>query len=222
MAITRARVIRGSGNGERWAGPALDSPVRTSSPVGGQFRAAENAQDSAAAEFKQGHEEGFAKGYEEGLRAAQAQAQQNLQVLANLTAYVREPLAVLEEQVDDELVRLVLAITRQVVRREVRTDPQQIAAVVREARAALDDVRGNLRIALHPEEAALVRGMFSADESLGGIVIEEDPSITRGGCTLSSDVSFIDARVESRIAQIAVDLLGDERAPKPEKADGQA
>lgn len=216
----RARVIRGSTEGQPWSGPALDSPVRTASPVGGQFRSAEGPKTSQVTEFEQGHEEGLAKGYEEGLEMAAAQVAQNLQVLTKLTAYVREPLAALDDQVDDELVRFVLAITRQVVRREVSVDPQQIVAVVREARAALVDVRGSLRIALHPEEAVLVREMFTSDESLAGIAIEEDPSISRGGCTLNSDTSFVDAQVESRIAQIAVDLLGDERSSRAENAGG--
>ena len=218
----RARVIRGSTEGQPWSGPALDSSVRTASPVGGQFRSAEGPQTSQSqvSEFEQGHEEGLAKGYEEGLEMAAAQVAQNLQVLTNLTAYVREPLSILDDQVDDELVRFVLAITRQVVRREVSVDPQQIVAVVREARAALVDVRGSLRIALHPEEAALVRKMFTSDESLAGIAIEENPSISRGGCTLSSDTSFVDAQVESRIAQIAVALLGDERSTRADNAGG--
>jgi flagellar assembly protein FliH len=217
--MSRSRVIRASADGTRWAGPALDLAQRTASPVGGQFRASDSPKPAAEVESEQRHEDGFAKGYEEGLQAAQQQMAQNLAVMTNLTAYLREPISVLNEQVDDELVRLVLAITRQVVRREVRTDPQQIAAVVREARGALNDVRGTLRISLHPEEAALVRAMFTPDESLAGIVVEEDPSITRGGCTLSSDASFVDARMEARIAQIAVGLLGDEREPRAEQAD---
>ncbi|MFT5174990.1 MAG: flagellar assembly protein FliH [Gammaproteobacteria bacterium] len=209
--MMRARVIRGSTDGERWAGPALDSSVRTASPIGGQFRSAGEPLVDATITVDPDYEDGFAKGFAQGMQLAQTQTSENLKVLAQLTAYVREPMAMLDEQVDDELVRLVLAIARQVVRREVRTDPQQIVAVVREACGALDDVRGNLRIALHPDEARLVRAMFTAEESLAAIVVEEDPSITRGGCTVKSEISFVDAQVEARIARIAVDLLGDER-----------
>ena len=127
-------------------------------------------------------------------------------------------MAKLDEQVDQELARLAMAIARQVVRRELSSDPQQIVAVVREARSALSDVRGRLRIALHPDEAPVVRGMFSEDESLSGIEVDEDPAIARGGCTLTTDVSFVDAQVETRLARLAVQLLGDERADGDDEA----
>lgn len=214
----RARVIRAPrAEGERWSAPALQSgaaPARDRH----EFAPSASSGNADVSEYKHGREEGFASGYEDGLEAARAELSASLATLAALTAGVREPMAKLDEQVDQELARLAMAIARQVVRRELSSDPQQIVAVVREARAALSDVRGRLRIALHPDEAPVVRGMFSEDESLSGIEVAEDPAIARGGCTLTTDVSFVDAQVETRLARLAVQLLGDERAD----ADGEA
>lgn len=213
----RPRVIRPTGaSAERWAAPALragaaDAARGRAAPGPGFAPDTRGGTAAVDEDYRQGREEGFARGHAEGLEAARAETAATLAALSALAGNLLEPLARLDEQVDDELARLALAVARQVVRRELTSDPQQIAAVVREARGALNDVRGRLRIALHPDEAPLVRRLFSDDETLAGVDVEEDPSITRGGCTLSTDVSFVDATVETRIARIAVQLLGDER-----------
>ena len=223
----RARVIRGSKEGERWTAPALDAADFVASAVVESFRRNCDVHDDpvveSKTEFIQGREEGFAQGLQEGKQQAMSLMQEQLRTLSQITAYAREPLALIDERIDDELVRLVICIARQVIRREVSINPEQTVAVVREARAVLSDVQGNLTIALHPDEAAFVREIFSGDESLSGVVVEEDPSITRGGCTLNTEISFVDAKIESRIAQVAVELLGDERGTntRPAKAESQ-
>ena len=196
----RTRVVRpASAQGvQPWRAPALGDPP-----------SAEPAAD--AQEARRGYDDGFARGYEEGLRAAEAEMNASVRAIAALTESLRAPVAKLEEHVDDELVRLTLAIARQVIRRELRSDPDQIAAVVKEARASLATVQGTVRIGLHPDDAPLVRRMFSDDEGLAGLQVVEDPVLSRGGCTVTTDTAFVDATVETRVARIAVQLLGDER-----------
>jgi len=41
--------------------------------------------------------------------------------------------------------------------------------------------------------------------------IKEDPTLARGGCKVETDTSQIDASMESRIAEIAAEVLGGER-----------
>lgn len=196
----RTRVVRQAGDAglQRWHAPAL------SDAAGADHAASEH-------EVRRGYDEGFAQGYQEGLRTAEEEMQANVAHIRSLTESLRRPVASLEEHVDDELVRLTLAIARQVIRRELRSDPDQVAAMVKEARASLSDVQGTVHISLHPDDAPLVRRMFSDDNALAGVQILEDLNVARGGCTLATDTSFVDATVETRIARIAVQLLGDER-----------
>jgi len=158
-----------------------------------------------------GYEDGFDQGYQAGQDAARQQMQKSVDSLAMLLETVQQPLADIDSRVEDELVQLAMAIAGQVIRRELRTDPDEVAAVVKEARCSLAEITGSLRIGLHPDDAPLVRSMFSKDKELDGIVIEEDISLSPGGCTLSTKTSFVDARLETRIAKIAVQLLGDHR-----------
>lgn len=217
-SLMRARVIRReAGAGERWCAPAL----------GTQAGAAANAfvvsdpQHSGLAEAERvAREQGFAQGLAQGRAAAQQQTAAELATLAALSANLREPLAGVDEQIVDELVRLALCVAREVILRELSIDPQLVVAVIEEARRALGEVRGRLCIALHPDEAVLVRGLFNADEALRAVQVDADASITRGGCTLSTEVSFVDASVESRIARIAAQVLGEECAGERDAACG--
>ena len=50
-----------------------------------------------------------------------------------------------------------MALARQIVRRELKTDPTQIIGIIREAIAALPVAARDVRVHLHPEDAAVVR-----------------------------------------------------------------
>ena len=207
--MMKTRVVRGaSTDGSPWEVPSLR--MGQASPVRKTVDFATSAQPEVVVD-PQARAEGFAKGHEEGLKAAREEVASQLHLLTNLVRTIQAPLVDFDEQVDDALAGLALTIAQQILRRELATDPHQIVAVVREARATLRDVDGVLHIAVHPDEAQAVRNMFSDSEALSEVEVEEDPSISRGGCVVRTRVSRVDARIETRIAQIAAELLGDAR-----------
>lgn len=154
-------------------------------------------------------EAGHARGLKDGQAEARTQAAREVQALRGILDQLAEPLAVLDETVEDSLLELVLAVARQVIRRELRTDPGQIVATVREALEALPVAQREIVIKLHPEDAVLVREHLG--EGRPRWTIEEDPTLTRGGCRVASESSRVDATVERRLNAIAASLLGGER-----------
>ncbi len=160
---------------------------------------------------KQAYDEGFAQGHKEGLDAGQAQIQMRVQRLDQMMATFATPFAELDQRVEQELVTLAMAVARQLVRREIKTDPGQIVAVVREALSVLPIASQNVRLHLHPEDAALVRAALSLTEGEHAWRIIEDGLQNRGGCQLVTDTSRIDAGVETRLAAIIATVLGGER-----------
>ena len=102
-------------------------------------------------------------------------------------------------------------MAKQLVRREIKTDPGQIVAVVREALSVLPIASQNVRLHLHPEDAVLVRAALSLNEGEYAWRIVEDGLQNRGGCQLMTDSSRIDASVETRLAAIIAKVLGGER-----------
>lgn len=160
---------------------------------------------------KQAYEEGFAQGHKDGIDAGQTQIQARVRRLDQLMTTLAMPFAELDQRVEQELVTLAMAVARQLVRRELKTDPGQIVAVVREALSALPIASQNVRLHMHPEDAALVRAALSLTDGEHAWRIIEDGLQNRGGCQLVTDTSRIDASVETRLAAIIAMVLGGER-----------
>jgi flagellar assembly protein FliH len=162
-------------------------------------------------------EEAYARGREEGLAQGLTEARQQAKRLADALDVLAEPLRELDERVMEEMVAMTIAIARQLVRRELRTDPGQIVGVVQQAVSALPVAAQRVRVTLHPEDAATVREVLSEDGRLAVWEIIEDPTLTRGGCRVETEHSRIDASVERRLTAIAAELLAGERASDGER-----
>ncbi len=206
-ARPKSKVIEGNDETayQRWELPAVDGV-----PANGRPLTAAQLQQVQ----RQAHEEGFAQGVRDGeaqIRARIAQLERLLQALA-------EPFAELDQEVEHELVFLATAIARQLVRREIKLDPASVIGAVREAMGVLPAAARNVQIHLHPEDAALVRGALTLPEGERAWRIVEDAVLARGDCRVASDSSQIDARIETRLANIMTGLLGGERKDDPTPA----
>jgi flagellar assembly protein FliH len=126
---------------------------------------------------------------------------------------------VLDAPVLEQLADLVVIITRQFVRRELSRAPGEIVRVVREGLAALPVSGMRIRVHLHPEDVRLVAEALPPESLERSLVLVEDLTVSRGGARLETEVSQIDASVESRLAAIAAEIFGDERQAEGPRAD---
>ncbi len=168
---------------------------------------------------RRAYDEAYAKGHEAGLAAAKAEQQQVLaqmksQVarLEQIMSALAEPLKDVDAQVEGELTNLALAVARQLVRRELRIDPAQVIAIIRETIALLPAAARDVRVHLHPDDAAVVFDRLAATTTERAWTMVEDPVMTRGGCRITTENTQIDARLETRIHAVISTILGDERA----------
>jgi len=159
-------------------------------------------------------EEAYAKGQAAGLAAGEAEIRKRLDEVKhveNILNALARPLTQIDQEVEQQLVTLAFAIAKQVVRRELRMDPSQVIAVVRDTVSLLPLSQRNIRVHLHPQDAALLRERLAEPQAEQAWSIVEDPVMSRGGCRISTDTAQIDARLETRIAAVLSHLMGDER-----------
>jgi flagellar assembly protein FliH len=168
--------------------------------------------------FAKGQAEGYAQGRAEGLAAAERemrpqlqQLQERIERLDSIMNSLARPLEELDPEVEDQLLQLALTIGRHLVRRELRIDPTQVIAIIRETVALLPASARDVRVHLHPDDAAVVRERLAMPAGERAWTIAEDPVMSRGGCRVTTETAQIDARLETRIASVASALLGDER-----------
>lgn len=202
---------------ERWELPNVEVAARSRSE---EMPADETPQPLTAEQIEtiqreareEAYKAGFEQGHKEGVASGQAEIRAVAERLEKLFRGLSEPLADVDEQVEQELLELALAVARQVIRRELKTDPGQIVAVVREALAALPSMARDICVFLHPDDAALVRESLSVPEGEERHWrIVEEPVLTRGGCRVETDNSRIDASLEKQLAVVVAELLGGER-----------
>jgi flagellar assembly protein FliH len=197
------------GNGKKKPSRGLMQPP-SAPPTAKELEAIQ--QQAYEEGFEKGKREGFEFGHKEGLSQARQQLQHYISQLDQLLNTFKEPLRDLDNQVERELLGLVIAIVKQLVRREVKSDPNLIVGVVREALSVLPVSSRNVRLMLHPEDAELIRNVYALGDSEMGWNLIEDPVINRGGCRVVTDTSQVDATLESRLASLIAPLLAGARA----------
>ena len=210
-AMTTSKMVESndSGSVERWELPRVNGPVVSSKATVEEL---ESIQKQA---YNEGFELGQREGHEQALQHKKQELESNAQSLRSILAVLVEPLKELDDDVVNQLAQLSMAVAKQVIRRELRTDEGEIVGIVREAMSALPASTRKITLNIHPDDSELVRNAFSlgqeddSDELRWKVI--EDPMISRGGCKISSENSRIDATVEGRLNRIINTLLGGER-----------
>ncbi len=205
--LSKSRIIR--------AKDAVNvSNLKVPPPRTQQMTAAEleKLQQQAREEaYEEGRKEGFEFGHNEALEQYRQQFEERLAAFDRILESFHKPFENLDEQVENEIVELVISMVKQLVRREIKMDPAHVVGVVREAMSALPVASQDITLILHPDDAEIIRDVFSLKEKELGWRIVEDPVLNRGGCRITSGDSQIDATLESRLDALIAPLLSDER-----------
>jgi len=204
-----------AGSAALWELPPIDGPVLTRRRRSADLDAVE----------REAWDKGYAEGREAGLAAAAQEQQSGLaeidrrvQHLGSILEFMAKPIAEVDDQVQRQLALLAGAIARQVVRRELKLQPDDIVGVIRDTVSLLPVTARDVRVHLNPEDAKLVRSRLTEVASERAWSIAEDPILPRGGCRVTSENSTIDAQVEQRVGAAIAAVLGDERSAAANEA----
>lgn len=170
--------------------------------------------------FQQGQKEGKQQGYQEGLEQGRKKGydenqhllQQQAAAFVKLMGTLSEPLKELDQQVENELVRLVIAIATKLYKRELKTDPARVVAAIRDGVSVLPISAQKIIVTMHPEDVELVRSILEVNNETSPWQLKEDPLITRGGCVVDSEQSHVDVTVENQLSSVIAQVLGGDRS----------
>lgn len=154
---------------------------------------------------RQAREEGFNAGLAEGRAMARRELDAQVARLDALFAAVERPFADLDADVAGDLAVLATIIAERVLGHDIATRPETILEVVRQAVDVLPAGSRQLRIHLHPADAAIVREHRTSTEHEGTVV--DDATLQRGDVRLESEHSRLDARVRTRLAAVVDSVL---------------
>jgi flagellar assembly protein FliH len=218
MTLSKIVSRENAGNAQRWRIPDMSSAMpeqestftpRFSSPSDLEILTTHEQAQSEG--FEAGHEKGFKQGKEEGRQAATEELQQLKELLLSSLDSLQRPLEESKEEVEQELLELSLGIAKQILRREIKTDPRHIIGIVREAVKQLPSSHREITLHLQPDDAHTLRETLHEHKTKHHWNIIDDPGILQGNCQIQSESSFIDASIDALIARIAVEMIGGQR-----------
>lgn len=140
---------------------------------------------------RQAHEEGFQAGYAESSKR-----------MAALLVSMEQALQQTDQTIAQDLLNLSLEVAKKMVQQTIKTNPEVLLNIIREAISSLPHFNQGAHLIVHPDDANMLRA--SIGEQLGhtGWKIFEDPLITRGGVRIETTHSQIDATLENRWKRI--------------------
>jgi flagellar assembly protein FliH len=184
-----------------WETPRLGEP---NTPPQDEARDLETLRKEAQAK-------GYAEGHSKGLLQAQAETNRRLQTLEMVLNALAKPYEDINQQAIDSLAMLAGKIARCLVKRELRTEPEAIIALVRDTVAILNSSAEKLNVFLNPEDAQLIQSITRTSSEKSRWKIIDDPLIPRGDCRVTSRDATVDGSLMSRINTIITQFQGDER-----------
>lgn len=157
--------------------------------------------------------EGMKQGRIDGKAEFKSEKQHILDHLTLLLERCHKQATKYDKHIYEQLVTLTISVAKQVIRRQLSVEPEQIMAVIREAINCLPSSSEKIILKLHPEDAALVRDIYHINEEPErNWKIFEDSGMQRGGCIIQSESSVVNADLDHRMATIVNKLLGGERS----------
>ncbi len=147
--------------------------------------------------------------YTRGKKDGKAEAEKKLHSTTRSLADGLEQISGLRQSLlsksKEDMVRLVMAVARQVIQEDVAEKQDIIVRTVKkslEAAVAADEYY----IRVHPEDLEIVKEheplFLAAMKGLQNIHFMADESIARGGCVAESRAGDVDATIESQLAEI--------------------
>jgi len=175
---------------------------------------------------RRAHAEGLAAGQRDGLaaaqqliesRAAEIAAQQSQEKLRTVLPAFQLLARSLEIERDrwishweQAAVELSATIAGKILRQELSRRPELAAEIIREA-LQLAAGQIHLKLRMHPADIELLheagQEALARLASIGEAELVPDESISRGGCVIETRHGVIDARLETQLERITLELL---------------
>jgi flagellar assembly protein FliH len=148
---------------------------------------------------------GFDKGREAGYTEGKAEADrlvERVHTILERTYQKRDEILVDTEQ---QLVELVLLISRKVIKVISESQAEVVKANVIEALQKLKN-RGDVTVRVNLADAKLTtehtKDFIQAVENAQSITVLEDSTVDHGGCIVETDFGAIDARISSQLSEL--------------------
>lgn len=169
-------------------------------------------KDSYDDGIKKGHEEGYQKGYEEGLKSGFDETKDVRDQAQNVLDEAHRASREYIKNQKDEIVNLAISIAEKIIGYEADTKDEAIENIVKKS---IESViyKKSIKIWVNPLDYATLDCRMNEileqtnDEAI--VTLLKDEAIKRGGCKIETEVSSVDATIDTQLTKIKEALMGD-------------
>ncbi len=185
---------------DRWELPVLEERIQQAAgQLAGQPTTRHVEPLPTAGELQALQDRAYREGWQAGLDEGRAAISARLATLNKAIEQASSLLADTEATLAPHLIDLAIAMAREVIRVELKLQPESLMVVVREALAAMPGGTESPNIHLHPEDIAWMReepGMNSAWQLI------PDPGMARGSCRIELGDSVVESELKDRWGRV--------------------
>lgn len=153
--------------------------------------------------YEEGKQKGYEEGHDEGLEQGKADIEEQRDVWQKLVEQLHDPLKLVENELQTELLYLAVSLAKGVVKTELETNDNVIFQALSEGLKALPIGEKGYQIRLNPDDLNLVKAHFSEEEvTKHNWHLIEAPELSRGGCDIVTNSNGVDVTIERRLKDV--------------------
>lgn len=200
-------------NASNWNFAAVDqAALKFAAKVKAQAEAEDRVRDDAA------HQAGYAEGYAQGHAHATLEGQRLIQEyiatqgqdaahhLLGLFKSAQDQVEESQQAMAKGVLELACELARQVLRRELATNPNALQPVVREALGMLTVDSKMAAVRMHPVDLDVFAEDLAREFPNLNLTLVPDASVTAGGCLVEAAGTVVDGTVERRWHKVVASL----------------
>lgn len=167
------------------------------------------AQAEAEQIRQQSRKAGLQSGYDDGKQAAEAEAVAMIADIKRVASAISAEHNALLKQSQEQLGTLALAIAKKILGHSLTIQPEVVTEMVAEVIDAAN-IHGGCFVHVHPDDFKILQPHWDAVSHLqqpeSSWELVSDNRVSRGGCMIDVEGGTIDARLQTKLAQIETAL----------------
>lgn len=177
------------------------------------------ARQEAESLKNEAQKQGMETGYQEGLTKAKQEMEQNLTDSINILAQAEEERVRRIASSEGELLKLVTGIVEKIIGTELKSDPEQVISIVREALSKAATAN-SITVKINPDSLQILQDNLPSLQEVfsepKAVAIEADQTILPGDCFIETEHGKVDARVKSQLERIMSEIFKVGRINEPD------
>lgn len=153
--------------------------------------------------FAKGESEGHIQGVEQGKKDGLNRVEIQAELFKSLANTLFHPISKIDDVLEEQLLQLVLQLTRSVLDVEVQTNPKIIVGALQQGIKVLPLNETHYQVSLHPQDLEIIQTHFTAE-----VIAEQhwqfvpDETVSRGGCDIVTHNNSVDMTIERKMRQV--------------------